>query len=467
MSHPRLLSRSSLVLSSGFACLLAHPAYAVLTQVPGMTEPQAAAAGAIQAVCPTLVANSTGLNATQLDLRDICRAMIQTSNQQQAAGPATFSLNISVDELRQGLQSVASEETAIQGASAIETGARGTTRAIGARLSQLHQGAAGFNLSGLNLNLNGVRLAGAQLLGQERGGAAGADQAGGKLGGFLNGGYSKGSKDETSREDGFDFNSWGLVGGVDYRFSDKLVGGVALNFSESDSDITTFPGGNTDDQAWGASLYGSFYQTEAFYVDAHLNYTRHDFDLQRRIYVLSNNPAIPTINRTAQGNTDGEQWTAGITAGYNIRHKALTITPYGRLEYLDLNIDGYNETGAIGLDLQVDEQSATSFQSALGVQLAHAVSTESGVFVPQLHLEWNHEFDNNSRPITARYVNDPFNLSTFSVPTNNPDKNFFTVGAGVSSVMRNGVSLFVDVQTVLGYKDLDIWGITAGARLEF
>lgn len=467
MSHLRCLNRTSLVLFGGFSCLLTHSAHAGLTLVPGMTEPQAAAAGAIQAVCPTLVANSATLNATQLDLRDICRAMVQTSNQQQGpgSGPTAFSLNLSVDELRQGLQSVASEETAVQGASAVDTGARGTTRAIGARLFQLHQGAAGFNLSSLNLNLNGLQLAGAQL--RDRGGAAGADAAEGKLGGFLNGGYSKGNKDETSREDGFDFNSWGVVGGIDYRFSDNWVGGVALNYGESDSDITTFPGGNTDSQAWGASLYGTFYQSEAFYVDAHLNYTRNDFDTRRRIYVLSNNPAIPTVNRTAQGSTEGEQLTAGISAGLNIRHDALTITPYGRLEYLDLNIDGYTETGAIGLDLQVDEQSATSFQSALGVQLAYAVSAESGVYVPQLHLEWNHEFDNNSRPITARYVNDPFNLSTFSVPTNNPDKNFFTVGAGVSSVMRNGVSLFVDVQTVLGYRDLDLWGITAGARLQF
>jgi outer membrane autotransporter protein len=109
----------------------------------------------------------------------------------------------------------------------------------------------------------------------------------------------------------------------------------------------------------------------------------------------------------------------------------------------------------------------TSLQTALGAQLSYALSTESGIVAPQLHLEWNHEFDNDSRPITARYINDPFNLSTFSVPTNNPDRNFFTLGAGVATVLPNGVSLFADLRTVLGYEDLDIWGITAGARLEF
>jgi outer membrane autotransporter protein len=332
---------------------------------------------------------------------------------------------------------------------------------------QLHNAATGFNLSALKLNLNGVRLAGDQLLGQERGGAAGADAFGGKLGGFLNAGYSTGSKDQTSREDGFDFDSWGLVGGLDYRFRDNLVGGVALNYGESNSDITTFPGGSTDNKAWGISLYGTFYQSEAFYVDAHVNYTRNDFDTRRRIFEPSNNVAIPTIDRTASGSTKGDQVTAGLSAGYNIKREALTITPFARLEYLDLNIDGYTESGAIGLDLQVDKQSVTSVQSALGVQLAYAISSEAGVYVPQLHLEWNHEFDNGSRSITARYAHDPFNLSTFSVPTNTPDRNFFTLGAGVSSVMRNGVSLFVDVQTVLGYDQLDIWGITAGARMEF
>lgn len=460
-------ARLSLVASACLACLFApHSARADLTNVPGMNSPQAAMAGAIMSVCPTLAQNQSTLTPVQLDLSNICTYMVVTSLEQQGQGTFDISLKISEDELRQGLQALAHEEVAAQGSNAVDTGAGGANRAVGARLFQLRQGSRGFNAGSLNLNLNGVRLAGSQLVTPERGGGASADAPGGRLGGFLNAGYQSGDKDATSREDAFDFDAWNLVGGVDYRFSDRLVGGLAFNYGKTDNQITSFPGGDADTKTLGLSLYGSFYQSDAFYLDGHLNYSNNDYDTRRRVFILSNNPAIASIDRNALGSTDGDQLSMGISAGYHIQRDALTITPYASLNYLDLDIDGYTESGAEGLDLQVDSQSLSSLQSAVGVQLAWAISTQSGVVVPQASLEWRHEFDYDSRAITARYAHDPFDLSTFSVPTNDPDENYFILGLGVSTVMRNGVSAFVNVETVLGHELVDSWGIVAGLRVE-
>jgi hypothetical protein len=63
-------------------------------------------------------------------------------------------------------------------------------------------------------------------------------------------------------------------------------------------------------------------------------------------------------------------------------------------------------------------------------------------------------------------VNDPFNLSTFSIPTDSPDRDFVTLGAGVSAVFRNGIQGFVNFETVEGLSNVDNRGVIAGLRFE-
>lgn len=456
----RCISASTAVLPF----LLPLGAQADLNNVPGMTEPQSAAAAAIQTVCPVLVANQSSLTPVQLDLQQTCTAMVQTSNQQQGSGGTTFSLGITEAELRLALQGVAGEEAATQGTNSVEIAPRGTARAIGARLGALRQGASGISVSSLQLNDNGNSINLADLL-PERGGGAG--ESGSALGGFLNANYHFGDKDETSREEGFDFKNFGLVGGIDYRFSAQFVAGGAVNVNYTDVDITTFPDGDAKTLSTGLTLYGSWYSRDAFYVDGHLNVTFNDYETRRNIFIPSNNPSIAAIDRTAKADTDGVQYSAGLGAGWNIQQDALTITPNISLSYLKLGIDPYQETGAAGLELKVDHQDLKSLQSSLGVQLAYAVSTEKGILQPNGHIAWVHEFDNDSRSITARYLHDPFDLSTFSVPTNDPDRNYYTLGAGLSGTFAHGLMSFVSIEGVAGLKQVTNIGVLAGVRMEW
>jgi outer membrane autotransporter protein len=299
----------------------------------------------------------------------------------------------------------------------------------------------------------------------QRGGAAG--ETGSALGGFLNANYHFGDKDETSREDGFDFDNFGLVGGLDYRFSDGFVGGFALDVNFTDVEVTSFPGGDTESLATGLTLYSSFYQKDAFHVDAHLNATVNSYDTTRRVFIPSNNPAIPTIDTSVAGDADGTQYSAGLGAGWDIRSGAMTYTPYASVEYLSLRIDPYGEDASNALSLQFDQQELKSLQSALGVQFAHAISTQSGVIQPQGHVAWVHEFENDTRSITARYVNDPFNASSFAVPTNDPDRDYFTLGAGISGTFAQGLMAFVNIEGVVGLDEVTNIGVLTGVRGEW
>jgi uncharacterized protein with beta-barrel porin domain len=240
----------------------------------------------------------------------------------------------------------------------------------------------------------------------------------GRLGLFLNGNYSFGDKDSTSREVGFDFDRWGILAGADYRVTDNVVLGIAFNYSKTNADFHQSLG-DADTKSYGG-----------------------------------------------RGDTEGPQYTAGLGAGYDFRAGPVTITPYGRVEYIHLDIDSYTERGADGLNLTVRKQDVDSFQSAVGAALAYSLSLPFGVLVPQIHGEWRHEFLNNDRPITAKYTADPFN-TFFAIPTDRPDRNFFAVGAGLSLVLAQRVSAFFNYETILGLRDVTHHDFWAGVRVEF
>jgi outer membrane autotransporter protein len=144
----------------------------------------------------------------------------------------------------------------------------------------------------------------------------------------------------------------------------------------------------------------------------------------------------------------------------------VTLTPTLRLELLQLNVDGYNEHGANGLDLQVKSQSILSVQSALGGRVAYAISTPVAVLTPQIMIEWRHEYADNKRTITAKYINDVSN-TFFALPTDDPDRDYAALGASLAAQFSRGVSAFVNFETALGLKHVSNYQFTGGIRVEF
>lgn len=459
MNHKRMRNGWTSIISGGVLAGLSGAALADLRAVPGLNEVQAPTAAAIETVCPQLAAMPADQRPPDTPVGDLflrCREMIRTSNLIQQDGRPTspnLGSDVSNADLRVALQAIAAEEMAAQARTAIEAASKGQANAIRGRLSALRAGAKGLAFNGVDASETGL----ARWFGLDRSGGAAGDELGGKLGAFLNVSYNEGDKDGTSREDGFDFDATGVIGGVDYRFTDSFTAGVALSWSQSDVDFVNNLGKIETDNHGGA-LYATW-STGALHVDAQIGFLRNDYDSRRNI-------VYPTISRVANGSTDGDQWTYSLGAGYELRAAGMSITPYGRLDYLDLDIDGFRESGSLGLDLDVGSQQVKSFQSALGARLAWVISTGSGVFSPYVGAEWNHEFKNDSASIVAKYAADPFN-TFFVIPTDQPDRNYFTLSGGLSAVFAGGVSAFLNLETVTGLRGVSNTGVTAGVRLEF
>jgi outer membrane lipase/esterase len=182
-------------------------------------------------------------------------------------------------------------------------------------------------------------------------------------------------------------------------------------------------------------------------------------------------PTRTVVNQVATGDTGGTQYSFGLGTGYDVRHQAWTFGPYGRLTYLKATIDAFQERidnsgQGSGLGLSYNDQSLESLQTALGAQVSYAISTPFAVLVPQLLFEWVHEYLNNSRTVTASYVNDPQHVP-IPFTTDNPDRDFFNLGVALSSVFRGGKSAFIYYQTALGLQDVTKHDIVLGVRWAF
>lgn len=413
-------------------------------------------------VCPrvnTIQAPSAGT----ADLRDRCNDLLPSQD------PAA-------------LRQVASEEVSTQGRSAVNT----TMKTIAGRLAALRRGASGISIQGLGVNPKEPTLPGTLVAALGPFAAASSTTSTtstntpdpfSKLGLFVNGLFSVGDKDATSNEDGFDFHTYGVTAGVDYRLTPKMVLGGAFTYQAINNDLdnaisvpTSVNGGSADTRSYGFSLYATYYVLEQFYVDGILGFGWNNYSLDRSInYNLGGTTSA--VNQLAHADPNGNQFSFSVGTGYDFRQGALTFGPLLRLQYLKLNIDGYQEKVNItqpgfGWALAQDSQDVESLTMALGGRVVYAISTGLGVLLPQVRIEWEHEFKNDSRILTAQFVNDP-QRQPIRFTTDGPDRNYANIGVALSATFRGGIAAFIDYETVLGLANVSRHDITLGIRGEF
>jgi len=417
---------------------------------------------------------SIGKTATEAELFASIRELVHTSNEQQGTGPTIYTLTLDNEGILAALRWFTNEEVSTAGTLSTNTSATQVTNVI-ARLTALRNGASGFSVAGLKMP-GDTRTVLARKNAEDkyrRGGSAGIDseEAVGfsKLGGFLNGSFGVGKRDPTTFENAVDFDTANITAGVDYRVSNQLVLGAAIGYSQLNSDYDgslSVVSGSVDSTGYSLSLYG-LYEIDKYYFDGMLAYGQSDYDFVRRITYPSNNPNIPSTNETALGTTKSDQLTASFGAGLQMQNGAYSYGPYARLRYLQSNIDEYNETNANGFNYTAPGQDITSTLLSLGFTASRSITMKSSVILPQLTIEGVHEFENNVRAIQSPFANDTVTDVLITTQSDEPDRNYFVVGLGLSAVMKNGLQGFFNIDSILGLDYVESYAFTAGLRKEF
>ena len=339
---------------------------------------------------------------------------------------------------------------------------------IGARLSQLRGGGGGgFSTAGLNARYgNGsIPLGMLSYLNQSEEEKEGLSRPVADFispwGFFVNGTISMGERDATGRELGFDFDSYGLTAGIDYRLDSKKVIGLAIGYANFDSEI----GDQAEIQSTGVTLtgYGSFYVNDNFYVDARISYGRPDFDQSREIDFTIGETHI---QRTAKGTTTANQYSVAMSAGYHFNKKSWNITPNASFNYVKTNINAFTETGAGGFNFLYSEQDLESLVWSLGVKVTKAISLKNGVITPQFDIDYNYESKNDGNNIVARFLSAPTD-ELFIIETDSPDRSYGSAGLGLVYITSNGKQAYINYRSVIGLEGFNRGTFNVGARFEF
>ena len=201
-----------------------------VVNLPTLNPGQTGVAHAIDRACPALAAQ-TSLTAQQQDLLARCSEIVVNSGTNPSQVPGA-------------LDAMLNNKTTPQSGLA-DTVMQGQLTNLNTRLTELRQGAHGFSVGGLALNEDGRSLPASSLsdifTSYRKDPKESTDDEVGKdfsrWGFFATGLVDRGGASADGMAPGYDFHNASLTAGIDYRFNDTFVGGVALGYASNNSDI--------------------------------------------------------------------------------------------------------------------------------------------------------------------------------------------------------------------------------------
>jgi uncharacterized protein with beta-barrel porin domain len=275
---------------------------------------------------------------------------------------------------------------------------------------------------------------------------------------FVAADYQFTDKDETDAEAGFTSNRGGLTVGVDSPFANGVIGG-AFSYGHTWGEFDGV-GGDFDLDSFGTFLYGSYYPTDASFIDAVVGLALKDYEIDRRVVAGGAGGALLGF---ANGDTTGHEVSASLGGGYDFSFGAITVGPRVGLHYVRTEFADFTERGT-ALALHYEEQVEDSLTTTLGVQGSWAFSTGFGVVVPQVSAEYVHEFLNDRRTVHA--VSTDGTNTPVDFVTDPPDRDYFNLGAGLVFVLPDGISPFLNYSAEVANRFQEVHTVSAGVRFE-
>jgi len=266
---------------------------------------------------------------------------------------------------------------------------------------------------------------------------------------------ASGSQDSSTIQTGYKFDILGFTVGADYRLRDDLLLGVGSGYYHTGASYHG-SGGSAEGSSIPLFAYAA-YTPGAFYAAGSLGYTLNLYDLNRNL-------TFEGVNRKANGSVNGSQLSAALEAGYDLTFTRAILTPSATLSYTKAWVDGFTETGAGSLNLNVDSQSADSLQGGAGVRVSRPFKTRETVVLPQVFAFYQHEFANNSRGLNARLAKAG---SAIGFQTDSARQDFVVLGAGFALYQKKNVSLQANYNLEFSRGSYTAHVLSAGLRWGF
>jgi len=173
---------------------------------------------------------------------------------------------------------------------------------------------------------------------------------------------------------------------------------------------------------------------------------------------------------TATSSPDGQVYGFAAETGYafhpaGVLDTPLTVTPVAGIGYTHLHSDSTTESGANSADLAFGGSDVDSFTTSLGARASTRIEQGPyGVFVPEVHTIWQHEYLDDRAKVGASFAAAPG--SGFTVVSNRFGEDTGLVGIGITQEASADVKLFVNYDAQL-QGSFTSHTISAGLRARF
>jgi len=377
-----------------------------------------------------------------------------------------YGSGLSDTQIKEALDAIVPEQVSAQGGVAVDFGFQ-QLQMVHGRIVSLRQGQGNvsrMSLAGFTMNSFGQSIPIGDIAQSLLVNALGvSDDEGlfsdGSLGIFLKGQIDIGDKKSTDTETGFDVDAKSITLGIDYQFTDHLVLGVASGYGHTNTDFEN-NGGDMETHSGNFSIYGSYFLPQDFYIDAIFSYAINSYDSSRTI-------SYTGLQASASSDPMGGQFGGSLGFGKDFFVKSFFFSPYVRVEYLRTEIEEYSERGGSGFALRVFEQSIFSLASTVGGQMSYAFSMPWGIVSPGIRFEWRHQFRNDQRNIEAQFIDVASEAASFLTETDDPDRDYFDLGASLAITLPEGRSAFLRYETRLGQDDITNHTVEIAIRMPF
>lgn len=240
---------------------------------------------------------------------------------------------------------------------------------------------------------------------------------------------------------GYEAETGGMALGSDLLLANDWVVGAAFTFASTDVSMNDFRSG---DSATIDSYQLTAYTSRDFgrwYLEGMAAYALQSYETAR-------NTGMTGI---AQGDFDGDVWGLRVGGGMPLALGSnYTVTPLAGLEYNRLSQDGYTETGAGALSMQIEGVSAERLRSLVGVKIGTEYLVKSYTLRPSVQVGWRHDFMNDGIDSTATFTGGG---AAFTTAGQDLEKDTISVGVGVnvSKSDRFLLSVQLDTEQTSGY----------------
>ena len=249
--------------------------------------------------------------------------------------------------------------------------------------------------------------------------------------GFVSLGGRVSDTDATANNMGFQTESASVWAGIERSANETTAIGVMLGGGQANTDMD-LDAGSVDVESLGLGVYARGTMGGNGRYKAMLGYQNLSLDTERNIGVLG---------ATASGDTDGGMFVAGVEADWLKPMNTWRWGPTAALQYVNVSVDGYTETGAGLGNLTVGDQSTSYLLASAGLR-AEADYQVGGGMVNSFAYATVTTQSGGDDVITTNFDG----LPGFGMPVDAQDDTWVDFGLGISTTLaKSGTS-----ETTLG-----------------